>query len=305
MPPPSQPPQARSWQTRFIAEHRLGDAYLQTAAQFFDPLGALLARVYQRRSSPLLIALNGCQGSGKTTLCDYLCEYLQAEHSLRVVALSLDDFYLTRAERQALASRVHPLFATRGVPGTHDLALLRATIDALRGSGGDVAIPRFDKAIDDRFATEHWSHVTAPVDVVLLEGWCLGARGEDEASLLRPINALERDEDSAGKWRAYSNRALDAAYVPLYADVDFWIMLAAPGFEQVLRWRSEQEGKLRSARGNSGEGLMDDAQLQRFVAHFERHTRQCFKQLPPAVDVLYTLNDARQIIAVRGLEPGQ
>ncbi|MFK7831517.1 MAG: hypothetical protein AB8B57_17220 [Congregibacter sp.] len=304
------------WRTQFLVEHKLPDAYLETARRFFDPLAALLANDVHRPGVAVLVGLNGSQGSGKSTLCDYLCEALRNDHDLKAVALSLDDFYLTRAERQALASDVHPLLATRGVPGTHDIDLLRQTLHALRTSEGnaqgnakesakesakgDVAVPRFDKAVDDRAAPEHWTRVEAPVDIVLLEGWCLGARSEDTAQLQVPTNALERDEDADGAWRGYINRALRDAYESLYDDIDFWLMLAAPGFEHVLSWRSEQEAKLRSKRADAGKGLMNDQQLRRFVAHFERHTKQCMEHLPQTVDVLYRLDESRRIVSVRG-----
>jgi D-glycerate 3-kinase len=299
---------AAAWKRRFLKQHRLPVSYLETAARFFDPLAAQLAdaaAVAKAGSGTFVVGLNGSQGSGKSTLSDYLCTALEQGYQLRSVALSLDDFYLTRAERQALAAGLHPLFITRGVPGTHDVSLLEETLDALSTPCSTPAhVPRFDKAMDDRAATAKWTPVTAPVDVVILEGWCLGARHQDPASLLEPLNQLERDEDPEGVWRGYSNRQLAEQYEALYARLDYWLMLAAPGFEQVFRWRSEQEQKLREAVDNRGRGLMSDAQLQRFVDHFERFTRLCLRDLPAEVDVLLQLDDQRQIVSSRGLFGG-
>lgn len=64
---------------------------------------------------------------------------LQAQ-GLAAVALSLEDFYLTRQQRAEFARRVHPLVQTRGVPGTHDIALVLKVIEALQRSG-EVALP--------------------------------------------------------------------------------------------------------------------------------------------------------------------
>ena len=261
-----------------------------------------LLSVARATEGPLFVGLNGSQGSGKSTLCDYLCTALAADGGLKAVNLSLDDVYLTHDERLRLGERVHPLLRTRGVPGTHDMALLGHTLDQLAATTpGSVAVPRFDKSIDDRHPRERWSDTSTPLDVVLLEGWCLGARSVDERELTEPLNELERREDPDGSWRRYVNTQLREHFEPLYERLDFWVMLAAPGFETVLRWRTEQERKLADAVQGRGDGLMDDAELQRFVAHFERCTRQCLADLPRRVDILFSLDEERQIVAARGV----
>lgn len=298
------------WQQQFLHKHRLPDTYLDGARQYFEPLASLLAHRRRGHDSTLRVALNGCQGSGKSTLGDYLCECLSQEHKLSAVALSLDDFYLTFAERQVLGEDTHPLLKTRGVPGTHDVRLLRKVLDALSHRSlepnlepGDalVKIPRFDKSADDRASPETWSTAEAPLDVIVLEGWCLGARSESADALCEPINVLERTEDAHAYWRAFSNQQLMDDYEPLYAELDIWVMLAAPGFEHVLRWRSEQEQKLRESSAGKGQGLMNADALSRFVQHFERYTRQCLRDMPKQVDVLFELDSERNIVASRGL----
>ena len=210
-------------------------------------------------------------------------------------------FYLTRARRQELAATVHPLLATRGVPGTHDIPLLNNTLDALLAPArtAAVSVPRFDKARDDRCAPSHWDTVVEGVDIVLLEGWCLGARPETAPALARPVNRLEREEDPDGAWREYVNSALRSDYLPLYERVGKWVMLAAPSFDCVYHWRLEQERKLAlSARGDAS-GVMTDLQLARFVQFYQRLTEQCIARLPTHVDYLYTLDAQRQIVASR------
>ena len=294
----------RSWQRAFLDAQRLPKAYLAVATEFFEPLATCLAVRHAARGATLLVGVNGSQGSGKSTLCAYLGATLRETHGLQAVDLSLDDFYLTRREREVLATTVHPLLRTRGVPGTHDLLLLNRTLSALASpSTSAVKVPRFDKAEDDRHPEAAWPAVDAPLDIVLLEGWCLGARAVDDEALEAPINALERAEDEDGRWRRYVNSSLKRDYEPLYSRVDAWVMLAAPGFEQVLRWRTEQEEKLRAVRGAAGgAGLMDAMQLRRFVDHFERVTRQCLQTLPTQTDVLLQLDAGRNIIGARGLE---
>lgn len=288
------------WRRRFLREQRLPASYLETAAHFFDPLAAHLAQRHDRQGGTLLVAVNGSQGSGKSTLCAYLAVALAMDHRKRAIALSLDDFYLTQRERIELAATVHPLLRTRGVPGTHDIPLLASTLDAL-AVPGRVAVPRFRKDTDDRAPQSEWDIVAAPVDIVLLEGWCLGARSESAAALAVPVNDLERDEDGDGRWRAFINEALRRDYEPLYARFALWVMLAAPGFEAVLRWRTEQERKLREVVGGEGAGLMDPDALRHFVAHFERYTRQCLRDLPARVDALVQLDAHRNVVAAQGL----
>ncbi|MFK8043197.1 hypothetical protein [Congregibacter sp.] len=293
----------KPWQQSFLDTHRLPESYLDAADRFFAPLAKQLEERRRKQGASLKVGLNGSQGSGKSTLGDYLCECLTHDYGLSAAALSLDDFYLTLAERQDLAATVHPLLKTRGVPGTHDVGLLRRTLSELSQASPDTtAVPRFDKSIDDRAPISAWSTFDTPVDVIILEGWCLGARSELPVTLEKPCNALERDEDGGGLWRGYSNRLLKESYEPLYAELDIWVMLAAPGFEQVLRWRSEQEQKLREAVGGKGEGLMDDASLRRFVQYFERYTRQCLRDLPERADVLFQLDEDRRIVSAEGLE---
>jgi D-glycerate 3-kinase len=288
------------WQREFLQRHQLGTSFLQTAQEWFTPLAHALAAQQQQARRPMLVALNGCQGCGKTTVADFLCASLAAEHGLRTVCLSLDDFYLTLAERETLAQTVHPLLKTRGVPGTHDMALLRQTLAHLLDAQhcAEVAIPRFDKAADDRRAKCDRDSITTPVELVLLEGWCLGALPQSPEALSRPVNALERNEDTDGRWRSYSNDIVRREFQPLYRLVDEWIMLRAPSFDCVFAWRREQERKLAATLSPERAAmLMDDTALHRFIQHYERVTRQCLEVLPDKVHHLFQLTDARRVSA--------
>jgi D-glycerate 3-kinase len=293
---------AAGWERAWLAAERLPPAYAGLAGRYFAPLAVQLAALHRERGRPLLVGVNGSQGSGKSTCCGWLVQALREEHGLSALALSLDDFYLTRAERAALAASVHPLLATRGVPGTHDIDLLRATVSHLAGQGGTtvVHVPRFDKASDDRAPAARWDRVEAPVAVILLEGWCLGARPQAAEALSAPVNALEATEDADGRWRRYVNGALRDAFLPLYDDVDRWVMLRAPSFDCVYRWRLEQEHKLR-ARAGAGAAVMSDEEVARFVQYFERLTRHCLAELPDHMDVIYSLDNDRHIVNVEGL----
>lgn len=291
----------------FIAREKLPPAYVDTVATWFVPLAEDVLRRAATSQRTLVVGISGSQGSGKSTLAALLVLLLKEMLGLRAVSLSIDDFYLTRAERQRLASEVHPLLATRGVPGTHDVALALQTLRAL-GSPGQVAIPRFDKACDDRAPRELWPTLLAPVDVVVLEGWCLAVPPQDAAALLAPVNELEAEEDAAGSWRRYVNDQVAGSYAEWFARVDYLVLLQAPSFERVYEWRQRQEDKLAArlaAAGQTGTRLMDAPTLRRFIQHYERLTRHGLEALPAHADVVYALTPEQTIAACRKGGPGQ
>ncbi|WP_315853285.1 kinase [Alteromonas oceanisediminis] len=247
------------------------------------------------------MGVNGSQGSGKSTLCAFLKFYSEQQLSLHCVVMSLDDFYLSAAQRDALAKKVHPLFKTRGVPGTHDVSLLEYTLRSLTEET-HVAIPQFDKALDNPAPTEEWPMVKAPADIIIVEGWCWGTPPQSVASLQQPCNALEAKHDSDGTWRRYSHAAMVRDYQPLYAMMDYWVMLQAPSFDCIARWRMEQEHKLRTklAAGNRASSqVMTDAQIEQFIMYFQRLTEHSLATLPDWANCVYTLDHERHIIGAR------
>jgi D-glycerate 3-kinase len=234
-----------------------------------------------------LAGLCGAQGSGKSTLAAGLAARFERE-GVPTAILSIDDLYLTRAERERLARDVHPLLRTRGVPGTHDVALGLSVITDL-AAGRPARLPRFDKAIDDRAPASRWPVAPAGTRLLILEGWCVGARPQAGEALAEPANTLERDEDPDGIWRGFANAALAGAYQALFGRIDPLILLAAPGFDIVLRWRIEQEHQLRRERG----GGMDDAGVARFIRHYERLTRHILAEMPGRADLVLPLAEDR------------
>ena len=209
------------------------------------------------------------------------------------------DFYLDKSSRNALAIKVHPLLATRGVPGTHDVSLAQTTFDRLRGYG-TVSIPRFNKAIDNPFPVVDWPVIHSPPDIVLVEGWCWGVKPQTKAQLAEPVNALERDEDPLGTWRNYVNKQLADSYQALFEQMSFWVMLKAPSFDQVYNWRKEQEHKLAAKLGSSEahSGIMTDLEIERFIQHYQRLTEQSLETLPQQCNYVYHLDETRQITHV-------
>lgn len=259
-----------------------------------DTAALVAAAVRQRLATterrPFVLGICGAQGSGKSTLAAALERTFNAAGTA-AATLSLDDLYKTRAARQRMASEVHPLFATRGVPGTHDLHFAFELLQALdHGRAG--RLPRFDKARDDRGPESQWDGVSAGTQLLMLEGWFVGALPQMTEALAMPVNALERDEDWDGMWRRFANRALAGDYQRLFARIDFLVFLAAPDFEVVERWRAEQESRLRAITG----GGMDDTQIGRFVQHFERITRHVSATMPEQADVVVRLDAKRRLL---------
>ena len=218
----------------------------------------------------------------------------------RVANFSIDDFYLTQSERNQLAESQHPLLATRGVPGTHDISLLMTKFEELKNLKAEQVceLPRFNKAIDDRCGTEDWQKLIGPIDAVILEGWFVGAPPQATRDIELPINALEKTEDADGSWRKYANYQLADQYQSAFDQLDLLIMLKAPSFKQVSEWRSLQEEKLKKIGPIDSPGIMDEEQLARFIQHYERLTRHCLEYLPVKADVLFDLDTDHRIAGV-------
>lgn len=263
----------------------------------------LLARC-EAAGQPLIAGICGAQGSGKSTMSLALAAALDRAAGLKVANLSLDDFYVSRRIRAELAHDIHPLFASRGVPGTHDIGLAMDVIDRLRtaSDGSTVKLPHFDKAIDDIVAASEWPIFMGKPDLILLEGWCVGARPQADAALSDPVNRLEREEDVDKLWRSAVNARLADDYQALFAELDLLIMIAAPSFDAVFAWRREQEHKLAArvaATGNAGNAIMDDAAIARFIAHYERLTRHILSEMPDRADGVLALDSERSVRSLR------
>ncbi len=258
------------------------------AGHLLDQYAGRIAR--SRR--PYILGLSGLQGSGKSTLARVMKAQAEARGWATEV-LSLDDFYYARSEREALARDVHPLLRSRGVPGTHEIELLLSVLSALPKASEKLPVthPRFDKGRDTRFSPSRWPRVTRPPKLVIVEGWALGVRPQLQAALIAPINELERLEDPDGSWRHWVNKQL-RGYQPLWRKFDALIVLQAPSWAIVRRWRGEQEQELLARHAPLA---MDATAMERFLAHFERLSRHALATLPALADTCVEYDDDRHV----------
>ena len=285
-----------------IAEiESLPNSYVSDALRHFLPLAKVITKKITQSSTPVVIGISGAQGTGKTTL-SYILSQLLTKQQFKIAQFSLDDFYLTKNERNLLASQEHPLLCTRGVPGTHDTDMLLTKLDGLlsQTKNQKIKIPKFNKADDERALEGNWSTVKGSVDAIFMDGWFVGATPLDPKMLEDPINELEKTEDITREWRKFINKQLSGNYQKIFSQINFLIFLEAPSFSQIYGWRKLQEEKLRK-RSPTAHGLMDNDQLFRFIQHYERLTQHCLAILPELADVIFLLDSDHRITGCSGL----
>jgi D-glycerate 3-kinase len=263
--------------------------------KFYIPICYPIIRQIQDSTNPRVIGICGSQGSGKTTFTELLKTVLETGFGLNVVSFSIDDFYLTREERTHIGKTIHPLLITRGVPGTHDVSLAIQILRKLKRKSRkeNVTIPRYNKSIDDRFPEAGWSIYTKIPDVILFEGWCVGATPQAEAELDNPVNDLEKEFDIDKKYRNYVNFTLSTNYKKWFTMIDTLIMLKVPSFEKVFEWRWLQEEKLRQysfENGMDASKIMSQEEIKHFISHFERLTKHMLSEMPSRADIVITID---------------
>ena len=295
------PAALRAVLARFLQEASLPDSVAFNYMRWYAGVTRSLAQRAETADLAPLVGFSGCQGSGKSTMVSLMAKVMREVHGVSTTVLSLDDFYLTKAARAALAESIHPLFATRGVPGTHDLPLLNETIAALRqpGAGPAVPVPAFDKALDDRTELVHWRQVSAPVQLIFLEGWCVGLSPQRESELEVPINPMEAEHDPSLVWRREVNRQLAADYTDVFGNLDALLLLQAPSFDAVFEWRWQQEQRLskqfQQDHPDRLDPTMSRSEVADFILHYQRLTEHALNTLPDRADFLWELARDRTV----------
>jgi D-glycerate 3-kinase len=246
---------------------------------------------------PYFVGLAGGQGTGKTTISSIIKIILEKYFKLKVFKISIDDFYKTRKERIALSKKVHPMLLTRGVPGTHDINMM---LDFFKKSKAkkfkNMKLPNFNKAIDDRFPRNKWNTINKRPDVIIFEGWCVGARAETDKTLKKSINSMEKANDHKLVWRKYVNQQLKTKYKKLYSQLNCMIYLKAKNFSLLQKWRLKQEHKLwLKTKKKGGHKIMSKGDVINFMQTYQRITQNMFKNMPKYASIILNLNSKHQI----------
>ena len=253
------------------------------------------------KKKPIIIGLAGGQGTGKTTISSIINLILVKYFKLKVFKISIDDFYKTRKERYKLSKKVHPLLMTRGVPGTHDIDLILRFFRIIKKRNfKSLSLPKFDKSIDDRFKKNQWYKIKSKPDVIIFEGWCVGAKSQKNIELKKPINSLEKIEDKSMKWRKYVNFQLTRKYKTFHNMLDYLLYLKAENFSLLRTWRLKQEKKLfLKSKNKKNLKIMNKNEVLNFMMTYQRITEQMFKTAKKFSSIVMTLNNQHQIINIK------
>ena len=263
---------------------------------FLIPVCFWIARKTNKKK-PLIVGLAGGQGTGKTTITSIITIILKKYFKLNVFKISIDDFYKTRKQRTLLSKNKHPLLMTRGVPGTHDANIMLNFFKKIKVKKfKSLKLPKFNKAIDNRCKQSLWYKIKSKPDVIILEGWCVGARSQNFRELRKPINSLERIHDQTFKWRQYVNYQLKTKYKKLFNQLDYILFLKAKNFSLLRRWRLKQEKKLwLKSKNKKNLKIMNKSEVKNFMDTYQRITQQMFKDMPKYSSIVMNLNNSHQI----------
>ena len=252
------------------------------------------------KSRPYFIGLAGGQGTGKTTISSILKIILINYLKLNVFKISIDDFYKTRKDRIKLSKRIHPMLLTRGVPGTHDIKMMLDFFkSAKKKKFKKMKLPLFDKSVDDRLPKKKWYEIKKRPDVIIFEGWCVGAKAQTNHEIKKSINSMEKSMDKQLKWRKFVNYNLKTSYKKLFKQLDSLLYLKASSFNQLRKWRLKQEKKLKiQTKNKKNLKIMDKKDVISFMQTYQRITENMFKNVPKYASIIMNLNSSHQIKSV-------
>ncbi len=266
--------------------------------KFYLPISEMIKEEYYKKKKTKIIGLTGGQGTGKSTISNILKIILKEAYKLDTVIFSIDDFYKTFRERKKMSKKFNNLFLTRGVPGTHDTKMLFQCIKNLKNNNiKKLTIPKFDKSIDDRTVKSKWLKVKKKPNIVIFEGWCVGATAQKNKDLNFSLNKLEKDKDKKKVWRKKVNLELKKDYKKIFKLIDKLIFLKVPSFKYVFKWRLLQEKKLRIT--SKGDKTMTDKQIKDFIMYYERLTKHMLKILPNKADTVITIDKKHMLKSIK------
>ena len=262
---------------------------IQSLKDFYIPISFWIEKKYKKKGKTLFLGLSGGQGSGKTTITKILKIILKKFFKRKIYISSIDDFYKTLTERNRMSHETHSLFKVRGVPGTHNISLIKNFFNLVKKKKfRKFKLPKFDKSIDDRLKKKYWLVVKEKPEIVILEGWCVGAKPQKKSLIKKPKNILEKNEDKDLIWRNYVNEKLKKDYKKIFDIIDHFIFIKIPSFNMVFKWRWLQEKKLRK-KILLNKKIMSYKELKRFIMFYERITLQMIKDLTKTASIILFL----------------
>mgnify|MGYP001314056736 CR=1 FL=1 len=252
------------------------------------------------KKSPLIIGLAGGQGTGKTTIASIISLILKKYFKLKVFKISIDDFYKTRNERKKISKSIHPLLMIRGVPGTHDYKIIYEFFKKIKNKKiAKFRLPKFDKSKDERYNKKFWYKIDSKPDVIIFEGWCVGAKSQKNSKLIKSINSLEKISDQNFVWRKYVNLQLKKNYKNLFKQIDEIIYLKANNFKILQKWRIKQEKVLwLKSKNKRSLRIMNRSDIINFMQTYQRITQNMFKDAPKYASIIMKLNSNHQINSI-------
>lgn len=244
----------------------------------------------KNNEDPYLIGFTGGQGSGKTTLSDFVQLILQVGFEKKTTGFSIDDLYKTPEERDILAETIHPLCKVRGVPGTHNIKLGLDVLNSLykANSFTETTIPSFSKTQDKHLPEEVWIKFKGKPDFIFFDAWFGGAKPISFNNWKPPINKLEKKEDPDGIWSKWSNKELAGDYQNLFNKIDLLLMIKVPDMNDIFesRWLQEQTLEKTLSGNMSDSKIMSKDEVWNFVMHYERLTRYVLEEIPKFADIV-------------------
>ena len=284
---------------KFLSKEKIFDksraTKIKSLKKTYIPISFWIENKYKKKGKTLFLGFSGGQGSGKTTVAKILKIILKKFFKREIYVSSIDDFYKTLKDRNEMSHTIHPMFKTRGVPGTHDISLVKKFFDFIKKKNfKKFKLPKFDKSMDERLKKKYWSNIKKRPEIVILEGWCVGAKPQSNSIINKPINVLEKYEDKHLIWRKYANEKLKKEYKKLFAMIDHFIFMKIPNFNVVYEWRLLQESKLRK-KSHSSKKIMSYNEIKRFIMFYERITLQMIKDLSKSASVVIFLKTNHKI----------
>ena len=284
---------------KFLNKEKIFDksstTQMNNLRKIYIPISFWIENQYKKKGETLFLGFSGGQGSGKTTVTEILKIILKKFFKRKVHVSSIDDFYKTSDDRNKMSNETHPLFKTRGVPGTHDINLIKKFFNILKKRKfKKIKLPKFKKAEYNRLKKKYWFNIKKKPEIVILEGWCVGAKPQSNSLIKRPINILEKYEDKDLKWRKYVNEKLKKEYKKIFAMIDYFIFLKVPNFKMVFKWRFLQENKLRK-KSHYKKKIMSYSAIKRFIMFYQRITLQMIKDISKSASIVMLLNKNHEI----------